>query len=260
MKKQFLIGILFFFIVHSFSQSCDIVGTYKDFIFLQKQTVNNKTIFTPIVLNISDTCCYSDLLTVPKRANITYFANFLLTFTTVKTQDFSQWEDSVAIQNEYIKRLQNDSIFTPIMKEWSDKTIHKTVSKDSISMNRLLDIAVKYFTITKINTSGDYIGKICGNINLIAKTEKERTPFLETFCTVTILNNYYSRGEFDTYIMFMEGIKELYTLSLGLDKDERLLRAQGAMCMLMKNNPKLRQLLVIEYEANKENLPFILQY
>jgi len=30
--------------------------------------------------------------------------------------------------------------------------------------------------------------------------------------------------------------------------------------MLMKNNPKLRQLLVIEYEANKENLPFILQY
>lgn len=60
------------------------------------------------------------------------------------------------------------------------------------------------------------------------------------------------------YNEFVAAIKELYRQDLGVDRDERLLRAQGAMFSLMRNNAQLRVMLISEYEKRKDYLPFVI--
>ena len=60
------------------------------------------------------------------------------------------------------------------------------------------------------------------------------------------------------YDEFVKALKELYTVNLGIDKDERLLRSQGAMFMLMRNNSALKALLLELYEEKKSYLPFVI--
>ncbi len=62
------------------------------------------------------------------------------------------------------------------------------------------------------------------------------------------------------YNEFVAAIKELYRQDLGVDRDERLLRAQGAMFSLMRNNAQLRVMLISEYEKRKDYLPFVIDH
>lgn len=130
--------------------------------------------------------------------------------------------------------------------------------KDTITVDNLLNIAVKYFSINKINDDGYYVGKVCDGQNLLNKTETERNPSVEEFCVSSIVKHYQSE-EFSMYDEFVKAIKELYKVNLGIDKNERLLRAQGAMFLLMRNNENLKNMLLKEYERNKDNLPFVLK-
>ena len=132
------------------------------------------------------------------------------------------------------------------------------IVKDTITIDELLNIAVKYFSINQINEDGYYIGKVCGGQNILSKTETERNPSVEEFCVSSIVKHYQSQ-EFSMYDEFVKAIKELYKVNLGIDKNERLLRAQGAMCLLMKMNENLKDMLLKEYERNKDNLPFVLK-
>ena len=59
-------------------------------------------------------------------------------------------------------------------------------------------------------------------------------------------------------VEFVNAIKELYTVNLGIDKTEKLLRSQGAMFLLMRNNENLKKMLKSEFEKQKDFLPFIL--
>jgi len=60
------------------------------------------------------------------------------------------------------------------------------------------------------------------------------------------------------YDEFVKAMKELYKLNLGNEKEEKVLRAQGAMFILMRNNENLRKMLKSEYIKQKEFLPFVL--
>ncbi|MBK9593483.1 MAG: hypothetical protein IPO32_18950 [Crocinitomicaceae bacterium] len=95
-------------------------------------------------------------------------------------------------------------------------------------------------------------------MNDIKKTEKERKPFIEAFCFSSILEHYQSE-EYSMYDEFVKAIKELYKVNLGIDREEKLLRAQGAMYLLMRNSENLNKMLASEYESNKDYLPFILK-
>ncbi len=143
------------------------------------------------------------------------------------------------------------------MTEYVTKTVEKRTPKDTVTFDNLLNIAVKYFSIMKLTDEGHYVGKVCVGLNDIKKTENERKPFIEAFCFSSILKHYQSE-EFSMYDEFVKSIKELYKVNLGIDKDEKLLRAQGAMFILMRNNENLKKMLMKEYEKNKEFLPFIL--
>ena len=189
------------------------------------------------------------------------FFDYLLTNFSSNSNDKSllQINDSLSLRKNYFEGLKKDSLFNSTMNELVNKTIDKKIPKDSLNMNQLLNIAVKYFSINKLTKEGDYAGKVCAGFNSIKSTEKIRRPFVEAFCFSSIFNNYISE-EFSMYEEFVNAIKELYTINLGVEEEEKLLRAQGAMFLIMKNNNKLRKMLQVEYEKQKEYLPFILIY
>jgi len=103
-----------------------------------------------------------------------------------------------------------------------------------------------------------YVGKVCAGLNDIETTEKARNPFIEAFCFSSI-SKHYNSEEFSMYNEFVNAIKELYNVNLGIDNDEKLLRAQGAMYFLMRANENLRKMLASEYHRNKELLPFVIK-
>jgi len=196
---------------------------------------------------------------VPRILNNTMYIGYLLeAFST--EPDYKEYEmisDSSILQNSYINSLKDDTTFYSVMKDLYSKTIEKSKPKDTVSMQKLLDIAVKFFAIYKLSNEGDYVGKICGGINFIGKTEKIRMPQVEAFCFSSIYNNY-ENGEYNMQEEFLKTAKELYNINLGIENNERLLRAQGAMFFLMKENENLKKMLILEYEKIKDDLPFVL--
>lgn len=256
MKSSTIIFLLLTFLTsNGFTQlTCDISKHYEDFIQVSKSTHNGRSYLLKNVVETKNKSCFSNLInTNPK------FMDYLLTnFSSMNNhQDIVKLEDSIAFRKAYFDDLRKDSLYTDVMSELVNKSIFKKTPKDSISMDKLLNIAVKYFSVMKINDEGHYVGKVCVGLNDIKKTEKERQPFVEAFCFSSILDNYQGK-DFNMYDEFIKSLKELYKVNLGLNKDEKLLRSQGAMYFLMKNSEPLKNMLIFEYERQKGNLPFVL--
>ncbi|MEA3443988.1 MAG: hypothetical protein U9R19_04605 [Bacteroidota bacterium] len=257
MKQLLLILFLASIITNSFSQTnCDIIEEYQKIFKIKKKQYGEREYLMKSVNKLDNDNCFSDLI----NNNIQYTDYLLTNFS-----DNSNYEklmainDSIELQNEFIRSLKNDSTFNSVIKIMTDKIANKSeFIPDTVSMNELLNIAVKYFSITRINKEGNFIGQVCTGRNNLKQTEKIRKPQIEAFCFSSILNNYQGE-DFNMYNEFVKGIKELYKINLGIDNEERLLRAQGAMFILMKNNKNLKELLISEFEKKKTYLPFVLE-
>lgn len=256
MKKLILTTIILTLItIQGYGQKqCDIKTHYEDFISVQKSIYNEKAYLTKRVIETQKKSCFSDLVN-----NNPMFIDYLLTnfSSNANYQNLLDLPDSIAIRNRYFNDLKKDSVFNSVMTDLVNKTIDKTTPKDRISMDKLLNVAVKYFSIMRLTDEGHYVGKVCVGLNDIKKTESERKPFIEAFSFSSILKHYQSE-EYSMYDEFVKAIKELYKVNLGIDKDEKLLRAQGAMFLLMRNNENLKKMLKNEYEKQKGHLPFVL--
>lgn len=256
MKKSILTFlILTTFALKSFGQStCDITNHYADFIQVKKSSFNGKDYLTKTIVKTEKKSCFSDLIN-----NNTIFIDYLLTnfSSNANFQNLLKESDSLTLSKNYFADLKEDSLFNAVMVEFVSKTIDKKTPKDTISMDGMLNIAVKYFSVLKISDEGYYMGRVCVGQNDIKKTESERKPFVEAF-SFSAISKHYEGEEFNMYDEFVKAIKELYKVNLGTDKEERLLRAQGAMYLLMRNNENLKKMLKSEYEINKDYLPFVL--
>ncbi len=256
MKKLILTTIILTLItIQGYGQKqCDIKTHYEDFILVQKSIYNEKAYLTKRVVETQKKSCFSDLVN-----NNPMFINYLLInfSSNANYQNLLDLPDSIAIRHKYFNDLKEDSLFNSVMTDLVNETIDKTTPKDTISMDKLLNVAVKYFSIMRLTDEGHYVGKVCVGLNDIKKTENERKPFIEAFSFSSILKHYQSE-DYSMYDEFVKAIKELYKVNLGIDKDEKLLRAQGAMFLLMRNNENLRKMLKSEYGKQKDYLPFIL--
>ena len=237
-----------------FSQTkCDIRSHYGDFIKIEKEVYNNKEYLNQDVVEVDSQYCFADF--VNNNGGFIHF--FVVGFrSNYNEDDLIKIDNNTALQSAYIVQLQEDSLFNAIMSELTTKVIDKSVPKDTISMNTLLNIAVKYFYVRNISDEGYYVAQVCGGI--IKATEQERKPFIEAFAFGSIINHYQS-DEYNMYNELVQVVEKLYNMNLGVDKNERLLRAQGAVYMQMFNNKNLRDMLLLEYERKKEYLPFVLQ-
>lgn len=254
-NSSILLMILAFITFQSYGQeTCAIQNHYEDFISIQKATYNESSYLIKRTVESPKERCFSPLI----NSN-TVFIDYLLTnfSSNANSEKLLQLQDSAALATAYFRDLRADSAFNSLMSELVDKTITGKTAKDTLSIDALLNIAVKYFSILKLTGEGAYVGKVCVGLNDIKKTESQRKPFVEAFCFSSILKHY--RGEeFNLHAAFVQAIKELYKVNLGIDKAERLLRAQGAMFLLMRNNERLQKMLKVEYEAQKAYLPFVL--
>lgn len=257
MKQLLLILAIGLITANSYAQNtCNIVEEYQKIFKIEKKKYGEREFLMKTVNKIDTNSCFSDLIN-----NNGQYIDYLLKHFS----DNSNYEklmtisDTIELQNKFIKTLEKDSTFNSVMNKLTEKITDKShFISDTISSDELLNIAVKYFSIIKINEDGHYSGKVCTGINGLEQTEKERKPQIEAFCFTTILNNYQG-DRFNMYNEFVKGIKELYKINLGVENEERLLRAQGAMYMFMRNNDKLKELLLFEYENKKEYLPFVLK-
>lgn len=257
MKKQLLILIIGLFASSLYAQNtCNIIDEYQKIFKIEKHKFGDKFYLIKKVNQLDKNTCFAELVNKNNQ-----YINYLLTNFSDNSsyEELMSIEDSVKLQNSFIKKLQNDTIFNETMSKLTQKQTSNTLFvPDTVSIDDLLNIAVKYFSITKINKEGYYSGKVCTGINGLKQTEKERKAQIEAFCFATILSNY--QGEkFNMYNEFVKAIKELYKVNLGIKNDEKLLRAQGAMYMMMRNNQKLKELLVFEYQNKKNYLPFVLK-
>jgi hypothetical protein len=166
-------------------------------------------------------------------------------------------QDSLERVGIYFESLLEDSLYTSTIREYSNKVIRQTVAKDTIKMSELLGIASKFFSIQHITNEGNFSTAICVGRNDIKKTETQKRPLIEAFAFFAIFNDIET-GKFDIYAQFHEKVKQLYSISLGTNNEEKLLRAQGAIYMLMMYNSSLPELLLDTYKSYESELPFVL--
>ncbi len=159
------------------------------------------------------------------------------------------------IFKEYRERLKNDTLFVNTLQRISDNSNKNIQEKPSYDLDVVMDIATKFVKITGINEKGNYTLKVCVGINDLEQTQSKRYADVEAFSFLAILNNYYDKSN----PLKDEIIKEFHKivpLSMGIEKEERILRAQGALMVLMYQNESFKQALLKEYEDKKEILPF----
>ncbi|GIV26931.1 MAG: hypothetical protein KatS3mg027_0745 [Bacteroidia bacterium] len=235
-------------------QKCDIRDYYDDFIEVKRMKSQNHYFLISNIIPIQQNNCVSEFINNNQK-----FLSYLLTnfSSTVNRKDFLSISDSVQLKRSFIEHLKKDSIFNPLMQELNDKSILKIKKKDTVTMNEILSIAVKFFSIQNINEEGYYLGKICIDPRFLINTEPIRKPFIEAFCFSTVFK-YLDDENIKLYDEFIKAIKEIYTINLGNNNSEKLLRAQGALYILMKQNEKLKKSVKKEYELQKDYLPFIL--
>lgn len=170
----------------------------------------------------------------------------------------AQINDTIAISQKVIEHLESDAIFAPLVKNYRAKVVDHTQAKDTVHLDKILNVAVKFFNLTGVNAEGAYSGRICVGINPLKNTEKTRSPYLEAFAFDAIINNLNSET-YPFYDYYIKSIQKIYKLNLGTNDQDQLLRAQGALFIQMLDSTDLQQLLKDEYERKKDILPFVLR-
>ncbi|MCP1995376.1 hypothetical protein [Flavobacterium sp. HSC-61S13] len=234
---------------------CMLTAHLDDFIQMKEEVFDGESDLIARIKESHKTNCASSSIDQNKQMLDYILVNFT---ARLDYEKFKLISDSVVLQQTYIKTLEKDSLFTAVLNDFSRKVIDKTEVKDTVSMNQLMNLAVKFFSIAQINEDDNYVGRVCVGSNSIKDTEPNRHAFAEAFCFVSIFENY----EGERYNMSKEFIDVLWILkdmNLGINCDERLLRAQGAMFVLMKKNQNLSDMLEQSFEEKKDFLPFILK-
>lgn len=159
------------------------------------------------------------------------------------------------IFKECKEQLKKDTLFVNTLQRISDNSIKNIQDKPSYDLDVVMDIATKFVKITGINEQGNYTLKVCVGVNDLERTQVKRYADIEAFCFVSVFNAYLNKEN----PLKDEIIKEFYKivpLSMGIEKEERILRAQGALMVLMYQNESFKQALLKEYENKKDILPF----
>jgi len=251
--KVLSLFIFSFVVSNSFAQ-CKIKNVYADLFTVKKQVFNDKIFILKQVNLVDKSVCYSDLI----NKNNSHIDYLLINFSDhSKNDELSSIESDDERTNVFLNNLKKDSLFTAVINKLVAKTMDVDFVCDTFTVDEMMDVAVKFFSITGLSQDGYYQGKVCVGINGLSKTQNIRKPHLEAFCFSSILANYNSK-RYGMYDEFVEGIKTLYKLNLGVTDDERVLRAQGALYMFMLYNKPLKAMLLEEYEKKKDYLPFVI--
>jgi hypothetical protein len=133
-----------------------------------------------------------------------------------------------------------------------------TFGQDTISEANLMDYASKFFHIKAINEKGQYVLKICNGLSGHADTHETTNSTLEAFCVKAIIS-HYDDEQYNLQKEMTQAVKAICKIKMGLNRDEQLLRAQGALYIIMARNEKLKEALLFEYQRQKASCGFVLK-
>ncbi|MFK8044637.1 MAG: hypothetical protein AB8B72_04030 [Crocinitomicaceae bacterium] len=255
MRLSILLLILLTSISALSQNSCSMVDQYEKIFTAKLQTFNEKTFVTKRVNKLKEGECYAKFV----NENEWYIDYLKGNFSSYKKDTILlEIKDSTELQKQFISNLKKDTTFNSILKKVEEKINKpKTFVSDTISLDQLMNYAVKFFLITGINENGHYLGQVCGGHNGLRFTNETRNPHVEAFCFATIFENYDGKL-YSMQAELINGIKEVIKVKLGTNIDDRLLRAQGALFLVMKNNKTLKKLLLKTYKKKREYLPFVI--
>lgn len=165
--------------------------------------------------------------------------------------------DKETVFKTYRERLKKDTLFVNPLQRISDNSAKAIQDKPSYDFDKIMDVAVKFIKIIDSDKEGSYVLKVCVGVNDLDKTQTERYADIEAFCFMTILYAYLNE-ERPLKDEIENEFYKVTDINMGIDKEERILRAQGALIVLMHQNQALKKALIEEYETNKEILPFSL--
>lgn len=249
-----VLGAIVSYVVPASGQGCHVPDHYGEFIVLERTLHEGQAYFSTSITDAAEAGCVGAWVNRDKRFVDYLVQNFP---RNVDRVELSRYMDEAGMNAAFIRGLQADTAFNAIMQGWVDKATDRAQVSDTISMAAMLDVAVKFFSIYRLDADGRYVGKICVGLNDMAKTEEMRRPYAEAFCFSAIFG-HLDEDAANLYDEFRNAAKQLYEVNLGIDPGERLLRAQGAMYFLMRASGPLRQVLLQEYHRKKDWLPFVL--
>lgn len=255
MKNLFAIICLFVYSNIYSQDTCDFKEYYLEFLSVEIMTFDDKKVSILKTKKPDNSFCFYPVLKDSMYVN--YLSKSLLKLNEVE-EHFIQSKNQEELNKRFFQVLKKDTLFNHSLNELISKTIlgHP---KDTVSMNQLLNYAVKFFSVS-LNDDGNYKGKICiGGMRDIEKLHAKRNFHLEAFSFSSIFKHLLSKEKkYDFQNEWRKAVTEIATVSLGLDDSEKVLRAEGALYLLMKTNENLKNMLLEEYELKKELLPFYL--
>ena len=139
MKRLLLILTIGLITVNSFSQTdCNIEKEYQQIFKIEKKKYGEREYLMKTTNEIDTNSCFSDLIN-----NNGQYIDYLRTHFS----DNSNYEklmaisDTIELQNEFIKSLENDSVFNSEMNKLTKKITNTSpYIHDTVSMEKLLNI------------------------------------------------------------------------------------------------------------------------
>ena len=159
----------------------------------------------------------------------------------------------------YRNETKNDTYFVNTLQQISDLSLKSIEEKPVYKFSQILDISTKFIKITGINEKENYSIRVCSGHTSISDTQNERFADIEAFCFVAILKAFAIKDgplQKEVYKEF----EKIVSVSMGIDRNDRLLRAQGALYILMYQNETLQNILKEAYEKDKKILPFRIDF
>lgn len=236
------------------SKDCALTASYPNFFTLGHYVYEEELMFVPQVQEVDSNQCFADVF----NQHIMKI-DYLLTNYSDKSyfKELRAMGEPEKASDLYITQLQQDTEFNTLISQLFYRD--QLEALDTLSFDAVMSIAVKFFTVKAINEKGYYSGQVCAGLNLLKATEEQSLPQVEAFCFTTIYDSYTSK-ESTLQADFTTALKNLYKIKLGLDKEERLLRAQGMMFTQMFNNEQLRLTLKNNYLKQQHDLPFVIRF
>lgn len=216
-------------------------------------------------LSINDTdtpTLIASFLDAETHKNILDYKSYIgYLFTNFKDKSNQEGQFKVNTNNPdldfklYREKLKNDSLFIETLHKISINSEKPIDEKRTYKFNDVMDIASNFVMIDKVTSQGNYGIKICTGINALEKTQPKRYADIEAFCFNAIYD-YFQKNKSTFSDLVKEQIITISKLELGVDEQERILRAQGALMILMFNNERFRNVIISDYEQHKDILPF----
>ena len=260
--KKILLAISFFgWITGVIAQETmtleEVKSKYGQFIVaIEKAGFNDRTyIDKKVVIPTEDTTLGRFV-----EQNLGFIELLKTNYTTITSDEFAGIKETAVLQEKYIAALKKDELFNqyflPFICHFYNsegiEIVGFDAKKKAFSIDEVMDIIVKYFEVTSVDSRGNFKTRIGISEDGLVSTLDKRHPLLEVYC-LHIIKAY----QYKAYQAMEKGKRVMKKLQLGLNENDKLKRAQGVLYAIVSQDEAFRAVILDDYNSKKLSLPFL---